>query len=328
MNPRAVFALVGVLTLGGYCPAQAAGSAWTREGVNSVGWSRSVEHPKGRQPAVLKAQILLDRLHFSPGVIDGVYGGNTRKALRMFQKMRGLKATGSLTKATWEALVGEDPPAVLTTHKITENEVDGPFTPEIPGSMKAQAKLKRLGYTSPVELLSEEFHVAPKLLKRLNRGAELSDAGTEIVVPDVFTEAPAEKAAKLEIDKRGRELKVYDADGKLVAYYPATVGSKSNPAPTGSYKVQSVSENPVYHYSPKLAFKGLENTGPFKIPAGPNNPVGAVWIDLSKPHYGIHGTPEPATIGKTQSHGCVRLTNWDAKELAQMVHKGTSVVFQ
>src|SRR6185436_15437420 len=110
-----------------------------------------------------------------------------------------------------------------------------------------------------------------------------------------------------------------DSSGKTFAHFPASTGSKHDPLPLGSWKIQGVARNPVFHYNPQLFWDANPKHGKAKIPPGPNNPVGVVWIDLSKPHYGIHGTPEPSKVGKTESHGCIRLTNWDVAELATAV---------
>lgn len=306
----------------------AAKSGWTADAVNGAEWSARLQHPTGRNPGFLKAQVLLDRAGFSPGEIDGAYGSNMRRAVKAFQKQHKLTATGKLTQPTWKKLAAGDSNPVLVDHKITQAEVKGPFTPKIPASMKAQAKLKHLGYTSPSEALGEAFHTNPHLLKALNPGKPLNKPGTQITAPAVYTKPPTEKAARIEIDKPSHTLRVIGKSGELLALYPASIGSEENPAPTGRYKVAAVAENPTYHYNPSLKFKGLKNAGKFTIPAGPNNPVGVVWIDLNKPHFGIHGTPDPAKVGKGYSHGCVRLTNWDVRELAHMVHRGTPVLFK
>jgi lipoprotein-anchoring transpeptidase ErfK/SrfK len=189
------------------------------------------------------------------------------------------------------------------------------------------AKLDRLGYTSPVEELAEKFHMDESLLKALNPGKAFDKAGTTILVANIKNEKPGEKVGKIVVEKGQHALRALDKDGKLVAFYPASIGSEEKPAPSGSYKVERVAQNPSYTYNPKYKFKGVKSDKPFTIKPGPNNPVGAVWIDLSLESYGIHGTPEPSKVGKTYSHGCVRLTNWDVKQLAAMVEKGTSVEF-
>jgi lipoprotein-anchoring transpeptidase ErfK/SrfK len=194
--------------------------------------------------------------------------------------------------------------------------------------MMEKATLPALGYSSPLELLSEKFHASPKLLQKLNPGKSFDKAGEEILVPNVHTALPGEKAAKIVVDKTTSTVTALDAEGKMIAQYPATMGSEHDPLPLGDWKVNGVSRNPPFHYNPDLFWDADANDEKATIKPGPNNPVGVVWIDLSKSHYGIHGTPEPSTIGKTQSHGCIRLTNWDAAELAAMVAPGTPAHLQ
>jgi lipoprotein-anchoring transpeptidase ErfK/SrfK len=283
-------------------------------------------------PVLIKAQVLLDRSRFSPGVIDGRHGENLRKALAAFEKDRGLTADGELDQEVWTKLVETSNEPALTEYTITNEDVKGPFAQKIPGRMEEMAKLERLAYTSPEELLAEKFHTSQDLLKALNPGKRLDEAGTRIVVPNARAAGNADKSdkgsvAKIEVEKGARALKVLDNSGKLLAFYPASIGSADKPAPSGEHKVRAVAENPTYTYNPEFKFKGVKANDKLTIKPGPNNPVGAVWIDLSLETYGIHGTPEPEKVGKSYSHGCVRLTNWDARELAKMVEKGTPVAF-
>ena len=276
-------------------------------------------------PALVKAQILLDRLRFSPGAIDGRRGNNTRLALQTFQQANHLKATGELDQQSWDALTGTDSEPLLQDYEITKDDVAGPFV-KVPEQMEEQAKLKKLAYSSPLELLSEKFHVDEELLTALNEGKDFEQAGTRITVPKVRA-GKLGKVERIEVDKEQKAVRAYDKDGQLLAHYPATVGSEARPAPTGSFKVTKVARNPLYTYEPKNQFKGVEADQPFDIAPGPNNPVGTVWIEINKDGYGLHGTPEPSQIGKTASHGCVRLTNWDAEDLASGVTKGDPVEF-
>jgi lipoprotein-anchoring transpeptidase ErfK/SrfK len=279
--------------------------------------------------SVLHAQVLLDRARFSPGPIDGKMGSNTEKALRAFQKAGNLEASGLLDPATWtelEARAGAGV-AALTEYKISKDDVDGPFVASIPESLEKMARLNRLAYTSPAEFLAEKFHMDLELLRRLSKGKRFDRAGTTIRVANVVR-PPAPKAARIEVDKEVDAVRVFDKDDKIVAFYPATIGSHETPSPSGTVKVKGIAKNPTYRYDPrKLDFAGVNAKRPFTIAPGPNNPVGLVWIELSKDGYGIHGSPEPDAVSRQQSHGCVRLTNWDALDLAGMVEPGLEVAF-
>ena len=276
---------------------------------------------------MLRAQVLLDRADFSPGVIDGKSGENARQAIAAFQKAHGLRADGKLDQATFAKLVESGSEPALVDYKIVESDVKGPFVANMPKDLEQMAKLDHLGYASPLELLSEKFHVSEALLQALNPGQSFDAAGATITVPNVRAPRTSGKVVKIEVDKPGRGVRAFGPGGELVAYYPASVGSKEKPAPSGTFGVRRAMFNPTYTYDPKFAFKGVKAKEKVEIAEGPNNPVGSVWIDLTKPSYGIHGTAHPETIGKSESHGCVRLTNWDATELAHMVSKATVVVF-
>jgi lipoprotein-anchoring transpeptidase ErfK/SrfK len=298
----------------------------TAESVNAARYEGPV--PAGRPSAVvLKAAVLLDRLRFSPGAIDATPNENFAKALAAFQQAQGLTPTGKLDPDTWERLAGNADVPALVDYEISADDVKSPFTPRIPKKMQAMSRLAHLDYAGPVQLLAEKFHVAQSLLRELNRGRALDRAGSTIVVPNVRDARADDAVARVEVDKGLKAVRAFAADGSLVAFYPATIGSKEQPAPSGTFRILKVTRHPTYRYNPKFHFKGVHTHHPFTIKPGPNNPVGVVWIDLSKPSYGIHGTPDPAKIGKTQSHGCIRLTNWDALDLAGRVHKGVEVAF-
>ncbi len=273
----------------------------------------------------LHAQVLLDRAHFSPGQIDGVLGSNQKRAVGGFQAARGLKVTGELDDATWQALQPDSTPP-LASYTLTAEDVAGPFQP-IPKKPADQAKLKAMGFSSVGEALGERFHADPKLLQALNPGVDLGKAGSTIQVPNI---APAAlpKAAKLVIDKSDSTLRLYDAQGKVYAQFPVSSGSQHDPLPIGEWKILGISRDPPFHYNPKLFWDAKAGDRKATLPPGPNNPVGPVWIDISKPHYGLHGTPEPGHVGKTESHGCVRMTNWDALQVADAVDASVPVVMQ
>jgi lipoprotein-anchoring transpeptidase ErfK/SrfK len=274
---------------------------------------------------VVRAQILLGRAHFSCGEIDGDFGSNLSKTLAAYQQDRQLPVTGIVDAATWEALNADTAPALMD-YRITAEDEQGPFVP-VPEDLMEQAKLPALGYASPLEALAERFHASPGLLKALNPRADFSKAEQTVTVPNVLTLPPA-KAANLVVSKSESSVQAYDAGGKLVAFFSATIGSEHDPLPVGEWKIRGVERNPKFHYDANLFWDAKSPDEKAVIQPGPNNPVGSVWIDLSKDHYGIHGTPEPSSIGHATSHGCIRLTNWDALELAAMVKPGTPAVLK
>nr|WP_229224065.1 L,D-transpeptidase [Duganella sp. SG902] len=277
-------------------------------------------------PNVLRAQVLLDRAHFSPGEMDAAYGGNMRQAIRGFQKLRQLPVTGNVDAATWKELERDDAP-VLAVYTLTAQDLAGPYA-QVPADMAGKAKLAALGYASLLEALGERFHCSPELIRRLNPGRPLKRAGEPLLVPNVAIIKPLPKAASVLVDAKEGTLTLLDTGGTPFAQFPASTGSKHDPLPEGRWQVRGVATNPEYRYNPKLFWDAKAGDSKARIAAGPNNPVGLAWIDLSIEHYGIHGTPEPGKIGKTQSHGCVRLTNWDVMQVVRAVARGATVLMQ
>ncbi len=316
---------------------------------------------------VLAGQVMLDRAGFSSGEIDGRPGSNTRRAVTAFQQAQGLPTTGILDAATWQRLderAGNQHP--LISYVVSEADVAGPFTPDIPTDLEEQAKLKALSYKTPLEAIAEKFHSSPALLRQLNRGATFQQAGEEIMVPNVeVVELPAPAPARgraeaargrgtasargrgrrqspeavgttgtaapdvtIYVTKATSALTVEDASGNVIFHAPVTSGSVHDPLPIGSWTVTGVERMPPFNYNPDLFWDAKPEDAKARIAPGPNNPVGTIWIDLTKEHYGIHGAPEPSRIGHTQSHGCVRLTNWDVARVAQWARPGTPVIFR
>ncbi len=289
----------------------------------------------------LEAQIWLDRKDFSPGEIDGAMGKNTQKALAAFQETNQLPvSTSSVDPKTLETL-REEGVEPLIAYTITEADVKGPFVEKIPEDLMQQAELKSLSYISVVEALSEKFHVSQEILKKLNPEADFS-AGSEIQVPNVLeTKAPAKNpkvqpvagkkqasAKTVVLSKEKQDLLVKDSEGNTIFFAPITAGSDEYPYPVGAWKINSMAKNPTFDYSPELFKDAKETHKKVKLPPGPNSPVGTVWIDINVPNYGLHGTPEPGKVGYAESHGCIRLTNWDAEKLASLVKVGTPVIFE
>jgi lipoprotein-anchoring transpeptidase ErfK/SrfK len=323
--------------------------------IDSVAWSDSTTNPETWEdisaerinnspmhlplygdvagPSVFRTQVLLDRALFSPGVIDGRWGKNTEKALYWFQKREGLPATGNVDQQTFERLtqVAGTPTQLARQHRLTAEDVEGPFV-QIPEDIYAQAELECLCYESLREKLGELFHTSPETLEQLNPGVTLNNltAGSTLYVPHIrdANAGTTAQIASLIVSDKGSFVHAVDAQGRIVYHFPSTLGSSYDPSPAGEYQITSITEDPWWHYQPDL-LAHVDNSRPdAKIPPGPNNAVGKVWMALSKPHYGIHGTSAPETIGYASSAGCVRLTNWDAIFLSRRISDGIDVKFR
>ena len=326
-KPLALLAIIGGLALGGAAGGQD-------------------KPPVDRN--VLHVQVILDHLGFSPGILDGRPGQSLTTALRGFQETRGLAETGEIDQPTLRALYPYRGWRPTKTLRVSAAVVQGPFAP-LPKDAAEQAKLPALGYASAEEKLAEKFHTTPEVLASLNPGAQFV-AGARLVFPnalptsrtfpadlkpewratlnDLNVTADVPLADHIVVDESDGVLRVFDAADTLVAQFSATMGSQHDPLPIGTWKIVSVDTNPKFRYNPDLFWDAKPSDREVMLPAGPNGPVGVVWLGLDKPHYGIHGTPEPQTIGRTESHGCIRLTNWDAARLALMVRTGTPAIFQ
>lgn len=333
-------------------PARAA--ELTADAVNTAELRKRPPGEDKMDPVAIRAQVLLDRAHVSPGEIDGRFGDNAQKALAAFAAAKGLKSGAKLTPELWAALTQQDQEPVIISYRITKQDVKGPFLNPVPKKLEAMKDLPAIGYATPREALAEKFHMSEDLLAALNPGKAFDKADEEIFVANVATlpektkddrkdkskaESKAESKDKkdqskpklaqitrLAINKDEGTVQAFDKDNHLVAFFPATVGSEEKPTPEGTFKVTSRDADPNYRYNPDYEFHGVKSQKPFTIKPGPNNPVGSYWIGLSIGNgYGIHGTAEPSKVGKSESHGCVRLTNWDAKFLGEHLSKKATV---
>jgi lipoprotein-anchoring transpeptidase ErfK/SrfK len=296
---------------------------------------------------VFHAQVLLDRAGFSPGVIDGMAGISFEAALKGFQTARGLAVTGKLDNPTRQALLQDRAPSVRRL-RIDESDARGPFTP-IPKEPEDQAKMQQLGYRNLLEKIAEKFHTTPATIIALNDPKQVLRAGTVLRLPNVLPASRSyegvkpdiaqllsdfnvsgnqPKAKRVVVDKSDKLVRVFGEGDRLIAQFPATLGSDKDPLPLGNWKVNTIAYNPPFKYQPQLFWDVEDTEKEQMLPPGPNGPVGIVWIDLNREHIGIHGTNSPETIKRAESHGCVRLTNWDAARLTRMIGNGLPVVFQ
>ena len=299
-------------------------ASWTLDGLNNANWYENIG--KGQFPVYARAHVMLNNAHASPGAIDGSSGKNTLKAIASFQQINGIKPTGTLTQETWNALIAKQgsKPAFIE-YTITDADLKGPYAVSIPHDYALQAKMKGLYYTRVTEMLGEKFHMDEDFLKKLNPKATFKKAGEKIIVANIRNEVP-EDIHLIVAHKGAKQLYLFNSRNQMIGSFPATIGSSDTPSPTGTYKVTGVAPNPWYSYSPSNFIQG-NNKKPLSLPPGPNAPVGNIWIGLSKKSFGIHGTPNPSAISKTASHGCIRLTNWDANDLGKKVKSGVTVKF-
>ena len=314
-----------------------------------VGIAAPTAAPVKLDMKILHLRVVLSKLGFSPGVLDGKNGESLNDALRGFQESRGLAKTGKLDAATEKALARYAGIGSTRRLALTADALRGPFTFPMPSEEADKAKLPELNYRNALEALAERFHTTNATLIALNSGNTRLTPGVQVVFPNALptsrdykvgdeawrrrlnalnVDANQPQAARIVVDKSDRVLRVYDAAGKLVAQFPATMGSRTDPLPLGQWTIKGISYNPDWQYNPAILKRADKSDPKMRIPPGPNNPVGVVWIDLSKPHYGIHGTPDPDKIGRAESNGCIRLTNWDAARLSLMVKAGVPALFQ
>ena len=284
--------------------------------VNGATWTPNM---KVNSAMTIKMQALLDWNHASPGAIDGGWGMNSKKALINFQTMKGLPATGKMDQKTWDAL-NKNIPAnkpVLVTYTITEDDVKTNFA-TTPAGAEARSKMKGLYYQDIKEMLGERFHMDVRYLDKLNKNKQYK-AGETITV--LNTRDPLkQRINRVVANKADKTLYAYNGD-KLVATYPTTVGSDATPSPQGTFKIINKVKMPWYKAT---VGKGSDKQV-HMLPPGPNSPVGVVWMGLSKPSYGLHGSPKPEGISRQASAGCVRLTNWDVLEVYANIENGATV---
>ena len=315
----------------GSAPTAAVASESSAASINRAAIVRVGSGSSG--PAVLRLEILLDRAHFSCGEIDGRYGQNLKNAIEAYQLANQLRVDGVVGPSLWQ-LINQDSADAVIEHTISAEDIAGPFDKNIPTDWVARSKLKGMYYASPLQEFTGKYHATEALLRRLNPGQSFDSVGQEILVPNVITPR-AGRAASVVVTGlatkdpvRAASVEALGSAGKVLFYATANIGGAHDPLPVGKWKVTDIVHNPWYNYNPNLFWDADDANAKVKIPPGPNGPVGLVWIGISKPHYGLHGASDPGLIGRTHSDGCIRMTNWDALELAKLVGVGTPVIMQ
>ena len=324
--PRlSVCSLVLLLTFGG--PVFALSADEINQAAFSADTPKDSKASKKPIAFIVKMQVLLSRRSISPGELDGRDGENYRKAVAQFRRQNNLGEGDTVDEATWTALGGPSAGDIVTEYPLSKQDASADFARTIPKDYAKQATMKTLTYINAREMLAERFHMSEELLVELNPRADFDKEGERIFVTSIERKPPETKVERIEAVKDTGMVVVYGPKDVVLASYPATIGSDETASPAGEHTIKRIVRNPTYHYDPEKNFQQGKNKGKLILPRGANNPVGTVWIALSKPTFGIHGTPEPAKVSKTSSHGCIRLTNWDAEELADMVKPGVRVQF-
>lgn len=284
-----------------------------------------------RTTRALALQVQLARAGISVGEIDGASGQNTAAALRAFQRARGLTPTGVADTATWRALRTTAPASSVIRIRISRKDIAGPYT-KVPAAPEVFSRRNCACYGSALEALAERYHASPALLRRLNPRLRRRPmrAGDVLVVPNAITRVTSKvRAVRVVVDIRDvPAVQAFDSVGTLVFHAPATVGAGAADSATSGATVAHIVWKPKYRYQPAMFGDRKPGARSLTFPSGPNSPVGSVWIGLNKKHVGLHGTAEPGRIGRDTSHGCVRLTNWDAARLASILKLGTHVEFR
>lgn len=291
--------------------------------INNAKWSESSDNLNTALNA--KIQVLLNRHLSSTGTINGKSSLNTIKAISAFQIMNDLNVDGKINKNVWDLLNHNSIEPVFMEYQITSKDLQYNFIKNIPLDYAEQAKLKNLNYVRMTEMLAERFSMDELFLQQLNPNHKFNTVGETIIVANI-NRKPINNAHSLIAHKGMKQLFVFNETNKLIAAFPITIGSEDAPSPTGTHKINTIVQNPYYSYSPKNFIQD-NNLKPLSLPPGPNNPVGNVWIGLSKPSFGIHGSPSPSLISKSSSHGCVRLTNWDVQYLSKFLKPGMPIKF-